>query len=289
MKGHTWVGCIAFALMLAVIAPARAEAPPDIREYYRQALARMVRLPQPALVTYTATIFATGQTFYVSRDPSTSDAEFGFAIGDALGENTASWPVRVRTSDAVTSITLEDGNDAVTVYPIFDATWNGAYRWLRYGFGGGGPPPSVAAAPSASPDEAPSSSPEALGVIAVVQSIGTSSYGVQDWGDGKCETGALGRRIHLIAQREPDAHPATDVTIDVATGDICTIRFELRRTQFFNLTGSVELHYARVGDYLLASDGFMRLNSDIAGIGRRRVDISILYSDERASGAQPTE
>ncbi|HVA28031.1 MAG TPA: hypothetical protein VNF68_07610 [Candidatus Baltobacteraceae bacterium] len=284
MKVCSRIGVLAaFALALAVQHGAPARAGTDIRDYFRSTLQHMVDLPEPALVSYTVTVFATGQSFYVSRDPESGDAEFGFAIGDALGDTKASWPVRVRAADATTIITL-DGDDAVTTYPLFDATWDGAYRWLRYGFEGSIPAtPTPSTPPSEAPSATPSPTPAPLGVIAVVQAINTGAYSVQDRGSEPCENGHLGRHIHLAARGDGDAHPATDLTVDTTTGDICTMRFELRRTQFFALRGSVEIHYERVGAYLLASDGRIRLHSDIQGVGRRRIDVSFVYSDIQAS------
>lgn len=261
-------------MALATGVPAHAAPPVDVRALYRQALQRMANMPEPPVVAYTATIRATGSTFYVGVEPNSGEAEFGIAIG-ALGANTKSWPVVVRTADGSTTIALEGGS-AQTAYPIFDATWFGAYTWLRYGFDG---KPRIAPSetPVPSPAGTPAPEPSVEGLIAVVRAINIGFYRVVDRGDDRCENGDAARRVRLIANGDPDEHPATDASIDLTTKDICTLGFDLRPTQFLAQSGYVLLHFARVGDYAMVTDGHIEFNTKFHGIGRRRVDIDLRY------------
>ena len=243
----------------------------DAQAYYRLALQRMVNLPEPPVVSYTATIHATGSRFYVSVEPETGLAEFGFSIGSALGVNSASWLVSVQTANAITRVDL-DGTAAVTRYPIFDATWWGAYVWLRYGFNGR----SLATpSPSTSPTELESE----LGIIAVVRAIDPGAYRIIDRGNDTCENGDAARHMRLVAYSDPDRYPASDITIDVKTNDICTMGFDLRPTQFLAQTGNVQLHFTNVNGYPLVTDGRIQMSTKFHGLGKRKVEFDLQYTN----------
>lgn len=97
-----------------------------------------------------------------------------------------------------------------TRVPIFDPTWNGIYAWMRYGLEG--PPDSVGAA--------------------------------------RCSNGDEGHALHLVARRDPQAHPLTDAVVDVQTGGFCEMRFGFRQSGPLSATGVMDLNLNRVGGHI---------------------------------------
>jgi len=231
-------------------------------------------MPSPPLVAYTVTVTSTGAAFLVALDPASGEAEFGFSIADAIGYTSRSWLAVVRTSDVVTAVEL-DGGYARSRYPIFDPTWSGAYEWLRFGFDGrppATPAPGASVAPAAEDAAGPS-------VIAVVRAISSGAYRVDDRGTEACEDGQNGKHLRLEPTGDPDRYPATDLVLRSGDDRICTMRFDLRPTQFWALAGTVELHFAQIGGYEVVGDGRLQFSARIRGIGKRRVTMRMLYSD----------
>ena len=262
----------ALTLLTVAIAPAAADAPMTPEQYYRSVLGRMAALPQPALVSYDAVVRASGATFYVAREPQSGHAEFGFSVGSALGDTTQWWPVVVRTADNTTSVKLPDAY-AVTRFPALNATWGGIDSWMRFGM-------QEAATPAAAIAPVPNAkgSGEEPPVIAVVRSLGAGSYRVRDGGSHACDDGGAGHLFHLSPRDDPLHHPATDVTVDESTQIICTIRFEIQRSDLVERDGYVELHLSAFGPYYMVTRGEI---SFLAGrkVGHQRIRLFIDYAN----------
>lgn len=264
------------ACVLACVAPLRAAEPGSVEEYYRSVLVQMARLPQPSLVSYDVFARASGATFYVSRDPQTGEAEFGFSVGSALGDTSQWWPVLVRTSDNTTSVLLE-GARAVTRFPALNATWGGIDSWMRFGMQAATPPPAPA-------PETPLAG--SLPVIADVHSLDPGVYRVSDGGTTTCGDNTPARLLHLTARRDPAHHPATDVGVQTSTHTICTIRFELERSDLVDRNGFVELYFARIGSYYLVDRGEISFDAG-PKLGRQHVRLFLDYARIEFPAAVP--
>lgn len=269
----------AFTLVLGLTSGA-ACADPGVEEYYRGVLAAMARLPQPPLVAYDVVARASGAAFYVTRDPGTGEAEFGFSVGSALGDTNDWWPVLVRTSDTTTSVRLNQ-TYAVTRFPALNATWGGIDSWMRFGMQEAQTP-----APSPSPVAEASRDPNAPRVIAVVRSLGLSIYRVNDGGKATCDDGSSGRLLHLTAREDGSRHPATDVTVDAATDTICTIRFHIERSELVDRDGYVELHLAPVESYYLVKRGEISFTAG-PRLGRQHIRVFLDYASVAFPRAVP--
>ena len=263
---------VVFSLVCAVLVTATRAVADDatVENYYRSVLVRMNALPQAALVSYEAVARASGAQFYVSRDPATGEAEFGFSVGSALGDTDERWPVIVRTADDTTSVRLTEAY-ARTRFPALNATWGGIDSWMRFGMQEPALP-STTAEPAVTPQRASSAPP----VIAVVRSLGLSVYRVSDAGMTTCDGGAPARRLRLTPRDDRSHHPATDLAIDTASGLICTIRFQIEHSDLVDRDGYVELHLASVGRYYLVTRGEISFTSGYR-LGRQFVRLFLDY------------
>lgn len=266
------------ACVLACAVPVRAEDPASAEDYYRSVLVRMARLPQPPLVSYDVFARASGAMFYVSRDPQTGEAEFGFSVG-TLGDTSQWWPVLVRTSDNTTSILLE-GTRAVTRFPAFNATWGGIDSWMRFGMQSALPAPVLITHEQETPVNG------GLPVIAVVRSLDPGIYRVRDGGTTACADNTPARLFHLTARQDPSRHPATDIGVQIATQTICTIRFELEHSNLVDRNGFVELYFAHVGSYYLVDRGEISFDAG-PKLGRQHVRLFLDYARIEFPAAVP--
>ncbi len=255
------------AVLAALIAlPVDAATP---RREFLDALARMNGVPQPPYVEYEVVVRASGAQFYVTRDPLTGNAEYGFSVGRALGNTDKRWNVVVRNRDEVSAVKLGD-TYAATRFPGLNATWGGIDDWMRFGINGrvATPEPSPSAQPLASPaaTEAP--------VIAIVHALVAPDYRVSGGGPATCDGGSAARRFYLRARSDPYRHPATDVTVDDATHAICTIRFELVHNDVVDRDGFVELHLTKsAGVYVVGRGEISFIAQPKLGGGRVRIFI----------------
>ena len=270
IRGFYALLTMVLACVLAGTAVAHAAETESAEDYYRLVLARMAGLPQPSLVSYDVIVRATGATFYVSRDPQSGEAEFGFSVGPALGDTSQWWPVLVRTRDNMTSVLL-DSMRAVTRYPALNATWGGIDSWMRFGMQDATPAP--VSAPLA-PVDAPAAR---LPVIAVVRSLDPGIYRVSDGGRTRCADKTPARLLHLVARENPSQHPATDIGIQTSTQTVCTIRFELERSDLVDRNGYVELYIAQVGSYYLVHRSEIAFDAG-PRLGRQHVRLFLDYA-----------
>ncbi len=261
---------IAMAMLGAHHGSALAEEPETVEEYYRRVLTHMTDLPQPSLVSYDVVVRASGAAFYVSRDPHTGEAEFGFSVGTALGDTSAWWPVLVRTRDNTTSVRLDEAR-AVTRFPALNATWNGLDAWMRFGMKEATPLPSAGVASPAN------GSTGVWPEIAVVRALDLGIYRVSDGGMTTCADDSPARLLHLTARDDASRHPATDISVQTSTQTICTIRFGLERSDLVDRNGRVELHLARVGSYYLVDRGEISFDAG-PRLGRQHVRLFLDYA-----------
>ena len=266
------------ALVLSCSGLARADEPQSINDYYRGVLAHMSKLPEPALVSYDVVVRAAGATFYISRDPQNGEAEFGFSVGPALGDTSQLWPVVVRTSDNATSVLL-DKTRAVTHFPAFNATWGGIDSWMRFGMASATPAPSASSAPGGS-------AASDYRVIAVVRSLDLGIYRVRDGGPTTCDDNSPARLLHLVARDDPSRHPATDISVQNDSQTICTIRFELERSELVGRNGYVQLYMKQVGPYYLVDRGEIAFDAG-PKLGRQHVRLFLNYVGVEFPAASP--
>lgn len=243
-------------------------APPSAEAYYATALERMKALPEPAGATYDAHIQTSGSRFLLTTDGK-GRAQVALVVGSGAGVARGSWRIAQRPDDANTSIQLENGKHGLTDVPLFNATWNGAYDFMRYGFEG-----RESSHGGASFDTVPSASPH---VIAIVKAIGTGYYRVSDDGSGTCANGDPAHSLRLTARNDPERHPLTNATIDTKTGLICTLRFAFRSTGGLSASGYTELHFSQFGPYQMISDEKLDINVRLIGIAAHRLGMTVAY------------
>lgn len=255
---------------LAASVAARADVS-SAQRGYEAVLRHMASLPEPATLRYRAHITSRNGNFLVGRDLVAQTLQFGFAIG---GEpQPLDVPVTAFQGRIGTTVDLD--RPATTTYPLLDATWEGSYDWLRYGFDG---PPQASIAPTPpGHDPAPSDAPLDGPVVAVVRAIGIGSYAIEDRGPQACPDGRPGYHVRLHARRDADAHPATDAVFDPATQTMCSLRFDLRPGQFLHVPGSVELSYAPHGRYVVATGARIEFWGTIHHVGRNHIEIAVQY------------
>ncbi len=260
---------IVVACVLMRDAAVRADELESVDAYYRSVISHMSHLPQPPLVSYDAVVRASGATFYVSRDPQSGEAEFGFSVGPALGDTSRWWPVLVRTKDNMTSVQLDTAR-AVTRFPALNATWGGIDSWMRFGM------QEATARPEPAPLATAAATSREMPVIAIVHSFDPGIYRARDGGWTTCADNSTARLIRLTARDDAARHPATDIGVQASTQTICTIRFALEHSDLIDRNGYVELHIARVGSYYVVERGEISFDAG-AKLGRQHVRLFIDY------------
>lgn len=256
--------------------PTAAKGAPSARSYYEASVRAMSAVKAPKAITFREAVTTTNISLYVSND-ARGNLVFGLGLGGING--TDFWDVVGYPLDGESNISLEKQHFvSKTPSPLFDPTWNGAYRWLRYGILGV-QPPTRASASRALPSKHRSTS----NVIATVMAIGSSFYDVTDAGASACPgSNDAGHALHLIARDDPTMHPLTDVIVDVKTHRFCSMRFALRgRSGFFGATGYIELHFAKLDGYWLVHDGVVDVEERFLGIGLKQGTISFKIDDLR--------
>lgn len=243
------IAFVVFFMVLTLPVVARADDNPG-ETLYKQALQHMRAAPQPAYAKYLVSMDGRNVNLALS-----TDARGGPTIilsRDKSGSSHLALNAVYRAADGHTAVDMGSGGFRVSSSPFFSATWLGAYDWVRYGLEGSKTP---TAAPNAQPTDAP---PPDLKVIAVVASMGTGAYRVEDVGPAACPDGTSGHNVHLVARNDPDRHPLTDATIDVKNGGFCMMRF---REPFRGLhpvfTGVLEFHFRTERGYSIINDEHM--------------------------------
>jgi len=141
-----------------------------------------------------------------------------------------------------------------TPTPIFDPTWNSAFRWMQHGrlFD----VDVVEATPLPQPTGTP------LKTIAVVSRTPALSYHVIGSQPAMCANGDTGWQLHVVPVADPQDHPLVGVLVDDRTGLVCAAQFEesVRSEPEAHARGNVELRFARVGDYYVVTDESLTLH-----------------------------
>jgi hypothetical protein len=265
------------ALLAAVaVFPVAANADPTPASttpeaYYLAALAQMRDISEPAYISYRTNVPPGKSTLAVKRGPDGRASLFIELTGNAPAN---SWEVAYRTSDRLASIPISDGTHVLSSLALFDPTWNGVDAWMHRGLSASATTPEPSTAPSASPAAA-----QSLPVIAVVNAMSPGSYTIEDAGAGDCD-GRPGHMLRLKAKRNPQSHPLTGVTVDLATQRFCSMRFALHEGNLVSsVTGSIELRFGDVGNYYLVTGGDIDVNVRSIGISAARIDTSFAYAD----------
>jgi hypothetical protein len=266
--------------MAAVLVPARADDLTPAELMYSNALEAMSAVQQPPFVTYRAVVSAGRTSLKVVELPD-GHAKPMFQQSDyPFGQS--SWLVAYRNADERAAIDLGNDERAVSTQAIFNPTWAGAYAWVRHGLIStidATPPP-----PNAEPTETPQ---ETMPTIAIVSVLGTAYYRVEDRGPSRCD-GRPAHALHLIAWRDADKHPLTDVVIDRATGRFCDVRISFEGGDYeLSMYGSVLLHFADVQSFYLVTTATFDIVVRHEGLYLNRGRVDVRYEDERVPTALP--
>jgi hypothetical protein len=214
-------------------------------QLYRQAIAAMSDLPQPASVTFRMQ----GQGDGLRVDLVTQNGNVWLNVRG--GSAASDWTIAHRTHDYQSAILNDDGVRYTSARSFFDPTWYGASRALREGmFNSQDPAPPN---PQATPAPAPSAAN--LKTISLISVIGPSLYDVDDRGPATCTNGDSGRALHLTSRTRDPRHQFSDVVVDTANMRFCSIRFSLGSGLGFH--GYLEQHYGNVGGYWMQTGGLM--------------------------------
>lgn len=285
MRRSASVTAVVFALVLVSGSHADVLAQTDTTldqgsSLYHQALTTMRQLPQPSKVAFTANLTATGMRMALVRvggpNSDCGGLELGFGTTRQLTP-TVAWTGLYTSSDDVTHIS-DSGQTFIVTSPMYDPTWQGAYDWLRFGFQGTVLPRTcseraVLAAPI--PLVTPAST---LPEIATVTVFAPSAYVITDAGPATCSDGAPGRHLHFVARADPANHPLTDVVVD-SESRFCSMRFNTGAASFMSMTGSFELHFAKIGPYWLVQSGTAAFTMRTFGIVTKNANVAFSYSN----------
>lgn len=249
--------------------------PIDPAAYYQAVLLRMRSLREPSFAHYRTVVYGESGSIVVARGDR-GDAQIAL-VSAPPGQY--AWDAAYRASDSRVSIELGDGKHAISTFPLFDPTWNGAFEWLRHGMAEVAPAATASPVTPASPSAQPSATEPPI--VAVVTAIGTSFYDIADGGEATCPDGKPARRLRLRAKDDSLEHPLTQALVDDSSQRICTMRFhEHLASPAVVFDADIELHFAQTGAYYLVSGG------TIAGAVRPvrrpgwfRMDASFVYEN----------
>jgi hypothetical protein len=250
------------ALGCGVAAAQQAPASLDRNDaYFAHALARMNALPTPPSFTYIAQVRTDGGTLAIY--PSAGAIATTFVVGGMAGSE--------GSADDTLTFSFDQRNRAVYLIggastlgevptPIFDPTWNSAFRWMqnRRLFD--------IDVVQATPHPQPTGTP--LKTIAIVARSPALSYHVIGSQAATCANGDTGWQLHVVPVADPQDHPLVGVLVDDRPGLVCAAQFEesVRSEPEAHARGTVELRFAPVGDYYVVTDEslMLRLNSQIS-------------------------
>ncbi len=248
-------------MLLAALAGASASAqdtsaPVDRNDaYFARALARTNALPTPPSLTYTARVRTDGGT--LAMYPASDTLWTTFIVGDNAGNpDRGNTTLTFSFDQRKRQVFLIGGADTLGAAPapIFDPTWNSAFRWMQHRrlFD--------IDVVQATPMPAPTGTP--LKTIVVVQRSPGLSYHVTGSVRATCANGDPAWQMHVVATFDPQDHPLVGVLVDDQTGLVCAAQFEetVRSEPETHASGSVELRFARVGDYYVMTDESLMLH-----------------------------
>jgi hypothetical protein len=209
----------------------------------------MNSLPRPPSFTYTARVRTDGGT--VAIYPVADTIVTTFVVGGS--------PESEGSADNTLTFSFDDRNRQVYLVggastlgeaptPIFDPTWNSAFRWMQnrrlFDID------VVRATPAPQPTGTP------LKTIAIVSRSPALSYHVASTEPAACANGDAGLQLHVVPVVDAQDHPLVGVLVDERTGLICSAQFEetVRSVPDSHARGRVELNFAQVGDYYVMTN-----------------------------------
>ncbi len=271
-------------------------ADPALVEMYRSAVLAMNAQPQPEFVAFTMTLASPDAVIYVQND--NGRVEIDLSLGHVRPPS--DYSSVYRSTDALAAIEFPDGGRGLNRGGLFNPTWTAASFWMRYGLHS---PISVATpepSPSAPPEpisssrtaEAPDepaedpagAEPPTIGGATVFSVL---NYRLTDSGLTNCPSGAPARRIHMVAYRDPDKHPLTEVSVDPTANRICAMSFQIHGGGVISYRGAIDLRFQTVGPYDLVTDGDVDLEAHALGIVRKHVTMTFTRKEFRFPPALP--
>lgn len=241
-------------------------APPSAEEFYARAIAKMRRHAEPAFATYDASI--SGLSCRVES------AGIACTLGKSTAKSEAPFSVDLRQSDGRVALHFHRQSVVLGDSTFLNATWPGIDAIVRHGFTG-----IVSASPSTPP---PSQAPPSLPVIAVVSALSVANYNVYDAGAATCADGDAGHAVRLAARHDPLRYPLSGATVDLSTGDLCSLRFNARVSAaagMIGATSSARLDLETVGGYEVATNERFDVDLRAIGIAIKHLSIDVAYSD----------
>lgn len=227
---------------MACGAAARAGAAPTALDFYRQAIASMHDVPQPAFVSYSLSSESDGFDVRLGS----IDHDLWLFIQDGSKPNV--WTIQHRTRDYASAIRDEDGVAWYSDRAFFDPTWYGSLRALRDGMLDY--QNRTAPIADATPDAVATSEYKTIAIESV---MGEGIYGVDDRGATACANGDPGHALHLWSRQRNARHQLSDVVVDLNSMHLCMMRFGAPSAVGFS--GYVEEHFADVGGYWMQTGG----------------------------------
>jgi hypothetical protein len=258
--------------------------PPTAQQYYSQALDAMKALRPPAYIAYRTDARVRGAGMF---DPDCSSGSNRVAFGWGKGTVPAvHWETFYRTKPDDAVVKLASGAICRSGdFPLFKPTFGAVYGLMRYGFN---PEP----APEASAIPAPgAAAPSAPPVIAEVTAVEPSAYRVSDAGSAPCPGGSPGHALHLVAVRDPDNHPLTDVVVDTRSQRFCSMRFRL--FDYFaagsGFKGDMTVQFGDTSGQWLINDVHAEFAMRLLGASLKQVQLGFAYSDVRFPAQIPPD
>lgn len=239
-------------------------APPSAQEFYTRALEQMRRHPVPAFATFYASVTGLNCTFAAGTMNCT--------LGRSTPQSEKPFPVDLRQSDGRVAIHPESKPIVLGDSTFLNPTWPGVDAIIRRGFTGMGTAPAPTPMPS----------PSGLPVIAVVSALSAGNYNVYDAGAAMCASGNPGHAVRMSARSDPRQYPLTGATVDMKTGDLCSVRFNAKAYAAAGLvgaTGGVYLDFKNAGCYEVVSNERFSIDLRAIGISVRHLDVDVRYSD----------
>jgi hypothetical protein len=236
-------------LLLVVLTSASAAAqespgPLDQNDaFFRRALARMNAMPLPPAFTYSAQVRTDGGTVDMRRVGSDTVSAMFFVGGTAGPDGSADAAYTLAFNARARTVYLVGGAAKLGALPgpVFDPTWNSAFRWMqsRRFFD--------VSAPSSTPNPEPAQ--RQLKTIAVVSRSPELSYHVVRTARATCANHDPGWELRVMPISDPLDHPLVGVLVDDRTGLLCAMQFEeeMHSEPDGHAQGSVELRFETVG------------------------------------------
>jgi hypothetical protein len=259
-------GLAAFTLF-ALLASMRAwgqQTPPPIDSndgYFRRALAKMNALPAPPSFTYAANVQTDGGTVDMRRVGG-DDVHAIFFAGGKVGTDGSADSTYTFSFDNRKRLTYLVGGASTLgplPGPVFDPTWNSAFRWMqsRRFF-------DVSAA-RATPTPEPTVTQ--LKTIAVVSRAPELSYHVVRTSRAICANHDPGWELSVVPVSDAENHPLTGVLVDDHTGLLCAMQFSesMESDPNGHADGAIELQFDRAGGLYVVTAESIAMHLAVSG------------------------